>query len=202
MHHLIKQELLKSQKLVQDLLSQEALLQVVDALAQRCVQSLRQGGKIFFAGNGGSAADSQHLAAELVCRLSYNRPAMAALALTTDTSGLTAIGNDYSFEHLFSRQIEALGREGDVLIAISTSGKSANILRALDVARAQGLVTVGFTGQYAPEMAARCELILNLPSSETAKIQEGHIILGHITCALIEDIMYGADYNPLAQKVI
>lgn len=202
MHSLIKQELLKSQKLVQDLLSQEVLLQTVDAIAKRCVQSLNQGGKIFFAGNGGSAADSQHLAAELVCRLSYNRPAMAALALTTDTSGLTAIGNDYSFEHLFSRQIEALGREGDVLIAISTSGKSANILKALDAARAQGLVTVGFTGQHAPEMAARCELVLNLPSSETPKIQEGHIILGHITCALIEDIMYGADYNPLAQKVI
>lgn len=201
MHSLIKQELFKAQKLIQDLLAQEGILQIVDAIARRCVQSLEQGGKIFFAGNGGSAADSQHLAAELVCRLSYDRPAMAALALTTDTSGLTAIGNDYSFEHLFSRQIEALGREGDVLIAISTSGKSANILKALDTARVKGLVTIGFTGQFAPEMASRSDLLLNLPSTETPKIQEGHILLGHIICAVMEDLMYGAKYNP-AQKVI
>src|SRR5689334_17778310 len=112
MHSLITQELLKARDLIQDLLANESLLQTVEAIAKRCVQALDQGGKILFAGNGGSAADSQHLATELVCRLSYNRPAMAAQALTTDTSALTAIGNDYSFEHLFSRQIEALGREG------------------------------------------------------------------------------------------
>ncbi len=196
MHSLIKEELQKSRELIIAIQANDALLKTADAIARRCVDALKKGGKILFAGNGGSAADSQHLAAELVCRLSYNRPAMAALALTTDTSALTAISNDYSFEYLFARQVEAIGQSGDVLIGISTSGKSPNILRALETARAKGLVTVGFSGQSAPLLAERCELVLNIPSQETPKIQEGHILFGHIICAVVEEILYGADYNP------
>ncbi len=177
-----------------------ALLNTVKAIAQRCIASLRNGGKILFAGNGGSAADSQHMAAELVSRLSYDRPGLASIALTTDTSALTAIGNDYSFENLFSRQVEALGRKGDVLIGISTSGKSPNILKAFKAARSLGMVTIGFTGKTAPMMAERCDLVLNIPSSETPKIQECHILLGHIVCSLIEEEMFGAEYNPKRSK--
>jgi D-sedoheptulose 7-phosphate isomerase len=196
MYSFIKKELQKTQELLATILADEALLKTAEAMALCCVEALKKGGKILFAGNGGSAADSQHLAAELVCRLSYDRPGMAAMALTTDTSALTAIGNDYSFENLFARQVEALGREGDVLFGISTSGKSPNILKALKAARAQGLVALGFSGLKAPQMAEHCEFVLNIPSQETPKIQEGHIIFGHIICALIEDVLYGKQYKP------
>ncbi len=192
MYALIKQELLKSRALLDQMLASESLLKTAERIADRCAQVLRNGGKILFAGNGGSAADSQHLAAELVCRLSADRPAMAGMALTTDTSALTAIGNDYSFDYLFARQIEALGREGDLFIGISTSGKSANVLKALEAARAKGVVPIGFTGVSAPQMTERCDLVLNIPSSETSKIQEGHIIFGHIICALVEAALYGS----------
>ncbi len=202
MRSLIKNELQKSQELIVAMQTNQVLLETAEAIAQHCIQSLKNGGKIMFAGNGGSAADSQHLAAELVCRLSYNRPAMAAMALTTDTSALTAIGNDYSFDYLFSRQLEALGQPGDVFIGISTSGKSPNILKALEVARSKGLITLGFSGRLAPELTKHCDLVLNIPSHETAKIQEGHIIMGHIICALIEEALYGAEYNPLFKSVV
>jgi D-sedoheptulose 7-phosphate isomerase len=136
------------------------------------------------------------MAAELVSRLCYDRPGLAAIALTTDTSALTAIGNDYSFENLFSRQVEAIGQAGDVFIGITTSGKSPNILKALDVARAKGMTTIGFTGKSAFLLAERCDYVLNVPSTETPKIQECHIMLGHIVCALIEEDIFGAEYNP------
>lgn len=200
MHSLIKEELQKSRELIASILANEALLKTAESIAYCCAGSLKKGGKILFAGNGGSAADSQHLAAELVCRLSYDRPAMAAMALTTDTSALTAIGNDYTFENLFARQVEAMGRVGDVLIGISTSGKSPNILKALEMARVKGLIPIGFTGLFAPGMAERCDLVLNIPSSETPKIQEGHMMFGHIICAVVEDVLYGAEYNPLSKK--
>src|SRR3982750_4545866 len=135
MYSFIQEEIRKSQELLAVVLEDEALLFSAEAIAQAWVQALQQGGKILFIGNGGSAADAQHLAAELVVRLSYNRPGIASLALTTDTSALTAIGNDYSYEHLFSRQVEALGVKGDVLVGLSTSGKSPNILKAFEAAR-------------------------------------------------------------------
>jgi len=202
MYSFIKQELQKSGELITNMISNEVLLQTAEDIAKCCVSSLKNGGKILFAGNGGSAADSQHLAAELVCRLSYKRPAIAAMALTTDTSALTAIANDYSFEYLFARQVEGLGREGDIFIGISTSGQSSNILKALEAARTKGLIPIGLTGQSAPRMAERCEFVLNIPSRETPKIQEGHIILGHIICALVEDALHGADYNPARQVTL
>jgi D-sedoheptulose 7-phosphate isomerase len=192
----IKKEIQKTVSVMQQIETDSALLETVQLIAQECVNALRNGGKILFAGNGGSAADSQHMAAELVSRLCYDRPGLAAIALTTDTSALTAIGNDYSFESLFSRQVDAIGQAGDVLIGISTSGKSPNILKALDAARAKGIKAIGFTGKTAPLMAERCDFVLNVPSPETPKIQEGHILLGHIICSLIEEEIFGAEYNP------
>lgn len=199
MRHLIQTEIQKLASLLQQIQQDAALLAVVETVAQACTQALKNGSKILFAGNGGSAADSQHLAAELVSRLNYNRPGLAAIALTTDTSALTAIGNDYAFENIFSRQVESLGQPGDVLVGISTSGKSPNILRALEAARAKGMKTVGLTGMHAPLLTERCDWVVNIPSKETPKIQECHIMLGHIICALIEDTLFGAEYDPMRQ---
>jgi D-sedoheptulose 7-phosphate isomerase len=200
MRNFIKDEILKTQNMLMLAAQDETLLQTAEDIAKQCVASLRHQGKIMFAGNGGSAADSQHLAAELVSRLHYNRPGMAGLALSTDTSALTAIGNDYSFETIFSRQVEALGQKGDVLIAISTSGKSPNVLRAFEAARKKGIFCVGFTGDSAPLINERCDLVLNIPSTETGKIQEGHIVFRHIICGLIEEEIYGKEYNPIHKQ--
>lgn len=196
MHILIRNELQKLISLLLELQSDTRLLELVNTIADRCTQALQQGKKIIFAGNGGSAADSQHLAAELISRLNYDRPGLAAMALTTDTSALTAIGNDYSFENIFSRQIEAISQAGDIFIGISTSGKSPNILKAFDMAKKQGLITIAFTGCSADLLFDRCDYILNIPHRETPKIQECHIMFGHIICAVIEDRIFGAHYNP------
>jgi D-sedoheptulose 7-phosphate isomerase len=149
-------------------------------------RAVRGGGKILFFGNGGSAADAQHIATELVVRYQADRPAIAALALTTDTSVLTAAGNDLGFDSLFARQIEALGRAGDVAVGISTSGRSPNVLRGLAAARAGGLATVGMTGGSPGALRDHCDLVLAVPSTTTARIQELHILLGHVLCAGIE----------------
>lgn len=199
MSRLIRGEIQKLISLLAVIESDKNLLGIVESIGQFCTKALLSGKKILFAGNGGSAADSQHLAAELVSRLRYDRPGLAAIALTTDTSSLTAIGNDYSFEHIFSRQIESIGQKGDVFFAISTSGKSPNILRALAAARAKGLTCIGFTGSDGREMQAYCDFMINVPSDETPKIQECHILFGHIICALIEDAMFGERYDPLRQ---
>jgi D-sedoheptulose 7-phosphate isomerase len=152
-----------------------------------CETSVRNGGKNFFFGNGGSAADAQHLATELAVRYVKNRPAIPAIALTTDTSALTAIGNDFGFEYLFARQIEALGRTGDVAVGISTSGTSPNVLKALEQARKQGLITVGLTGGKATsKMNDYCDIVLPVPSETTARIQEMHITLGQMLCGALE----------------
>jgi D-sedoheptulose 7-phosphate isomerase len=170
------------QRMAQDAALLAAIAQVVEA----CVGALRSGNKILFAGNGGSAADAQHLAAELVSRYAYDRPGLPALALTTDTSVLTAIGNDYGYEHLFARQLEAVGVAGDVFFGISTSGRSPNVLKALHAARAKGLITVGMTGRAGGQMAEGCDYVLRVPSDSTPRIQEGHIAIGHALCQCIE----------------
>lgn len=162
------------------------------AIADSVVESLRAGGKIMFCGNGGSAADSQHLAAELVGRQNYHRAAAAGLALTVDTSALTAIGNDYGYETVFSRQVEGLGRAGDLLIGISTSGRSANVVRAIEAAKAKGITTVAFTGRESRNLGI-ADIVLPVPASETAKIQELHITCGHIVFALAERILFPDD---------
>lgn len=151
-----------------------------------CCAAIENGNKILFCGNGGSAADAQHLATELTVRFINDRPPIAALALTTDTSTLTAAGNDYGFDHIFSRQIAALGQKGDVLFAISTSGNSANILNALDAAKKKHITTIALTGRDGGKMIALCDHTLIVPAQETARIQEMHILLGHMLCGALE----------------
>jgi D-sedoheptulose 7-phosphate isomerase len=161
----------------------------IEKAAAELVRRLRNGGKILFMGNGGSAADSQHLAAELVGRFRVERTPLPAIALTTDTSILTSVGNDYGFRKVFSRQIEALCTEGDAVIALSTSGASPNVLEALEAAGRAGAYRLGLTGRDGGRMAELCEACLAVPSSDTARIQESHILLGHIFCDLIERSM-------------
>lgn len=155
-----------------------------------CETALRRGNKLLFAGNGGSAADAQHLAAELVVRFKLDRPGLPALALTVDSSILTAIGNDYGFEQLFARQVQAMGQAGDVLIALSTSGNSANILAAIPVAEAMGVHVVGMTGASGGMLAQVADLCLRMPSDDTPRIQEAHTLLGHILCDLLEQNLF------------
>ena len=162
------------------------------AIAECIARALRAGGKVLLAGNGGSAADAQHIAAEFVGRLVHDRAPLAALALTTDTSALTAIGNDYGFEQVFARQVRALGRKGDVFVAISTSGRSPNVLAALKAARELGLTAVGFTRAAQTPMQALCDFVLAAPSEETALIQQIHITAAHAICHLVEREMFGA----------
>lgn len=166
--------------------TEASLASVFAGLVGACVASLRGGGKLMFFGNGGSAADAQHLATELAVRYKENRAAIAALALTTDSSALTAAGNDLGFNRIFARQIEALGRPGDVAIAISTSGKSANVIAALQQARAMKLVTAGLTGKDGGELKSLADHVLVVPSDTTARIQEMHISLGQMLCGAIE----------------
>jgi D-sedoheptulose 7-phosphate isomerase len=162
------------------------LLRLVGEIAQAIEGSLRAGGKLLIAGNGGSAADAQHLAAEFLSRYLIDRQPLSAVALTTDTSVLTAVGNDYGFEQVFERQVRGLGRPGDVFLAISTSGRSPNVLRALAVARDMGLVTVGFSGAAETEMGKLCRYFLAVASRETAIVQQIHMVAGHAICALVE----------------
>ena len=156
------------------------------ALCRVCLVSLNGGGKLLFLGNGGSAADAQHLAAELVVRYRVNRRALPAIALTTDTSTLTATANDFSYEDVFSRQVEALARPGDVVIGISTSGNSPNVLKALDAARAVGAWAAGLSGGDGGTMVGRADPLIIVPSAVTARIQEMHILIGHMLCEVIE----------------
>jgi D-sedoheptulose 7-phosphate isomerase len=166
--------------------TQNALGEAFAGLLAASVTAIKGGGKLMLFGNGGSAADAQHLATELTVRYKTNRPAIAALALTTDTSALTAAGNDLGFAQIFARQIEALGRPGDVAIAISTSGKSANILAALTKARTMGLVTAALGGKGGGDMGPLCDHLLAVPSATTARIQEMHIALGQMLCGALE----------------
>jgi D-sedoheptulose 7-phosphate isomerase len=165
----------------------------VAAVAQACCQAYAAHGKVLLCGNGGSAADCQHIAGELVGRFAFDRPGLAAIALTTDASVNTAIANDYGYSHAFARQVQALGRPGDVLWAYSTSGNSANVLAAIEAAREAGLVTVGFTGRAGGAMRQRCDHLLAMPSDRTPHIQEGHLMIGHALCELIEDTLFGTD---------
>jgi D-sedoheptulose 7-phosphate isomerase len=164
--------------------------QAVARATEICVASLRAGGKILIAGNGGSAGDAQHIAGEFISRFLFDRPALPAIALTVDTSVLTAIANDYGYEHVFSRQLQGLGAVGDVFIGISTSGRSPNILRAMDVARDKGLKVIAFTGSKGREMAAKADVAIVAASPETPYIQQVHIIAGHAICAAIEAAMF------------
>ena len=174
------------------MLADEAMLTHIEAAAQACIDCMKAGNKILLAGNGGSAADAQHIAGELVSRFAFDRQGLPAIALTTDTSILTAIGNDYGYSELFARQVQAHAKKGDVLIAYSTSGRSLNIIRALQEARSRGVVCIGMTGNREGLMKDLCEHCLGVPSADTAKIQEGHAVLGHVLCGLVEQALFTA----------
>jgi D-sedoheptulose 7-phosphate isomerase len=169
-----------------------AMLEVAGRIAATIVAALRAGNKLMLVGNGGSAADAQHIAAEIVGRYKQERAAYAAIALTTDTSALTAIGNDYGYDQVFARQVEGLGRPGDVLLAISTSGRSPSVLNALRKARELGITTIGFTGAKGQAMAELCDLLLVAPSGDTPIIQQIHLATAHGICAVIEQALMGA----------
>ncbi len=173
----LKEELLKS------------CVPLIEKMARAVTDCLKNGGTLYFMGNGGSASDSQHLAAEFVGRYEKERRALRAVALTTDTSILTAVGNDYGFERVFERQIEALGRKGDVVFAISTSGNSKNVLRAVHKAKEMGLVTIGFTGGSGGELKSLTDLTFVVPSKKTSRIQEAHIMVGHILCECVDELL-------------
>jgi D-sedoheptulose 7-phosphate isomerase len=168
----------------------DELVARIARFAETSAAALQQGRKILLFGNGGSAADAQHLATELVVRLHRDRPGLAALALTTNTSVLTAAGNDYGFESIFSRQIESLAAAGDILIALSTSGNSPNVLRGVEAGRRRGGFLVALTGETGGALAAQVDLLLNVPSTDPQRIQEAHITIGHIFCSLVEEMCH------------
>ena len=194
MKNLIIEKLGNSVATLQKVMADDALLSEVAAAAEVTGKALLAGRKLMVAGNGGSAVDSQHLAAEFVSRFMVDRPAMRAIALTTDTSILTAVGNDYSYDNVFERQIEALGQAGDVFLGISTSGNSKNILKALHLSRKLGITTIGFSGGDGGKMPPLCDYNVIVPSEITANIQESHLALEHIFCHVVEIAYFGAEF--------
>ena len=196
MKNYIIEEFTKTKNVFDLLIKDSNVHEQILKASEICTKSLKQNGKIMFCGNGGSAADSQHLSAELVSKLSYDRPALNAIALTTDTSAITAIGNDYGYLYSFSRQVESIGNAGDVLIGISTSGKSKNVIEAIKSAKNKKILTIGFLGKEGKDIGDLVDYQINIPSIETPKIQEGHISVGHILCGIIEDNFFGKTHNP------
>lgn len=175
----------------QAILENKETVQTIKKVADVIVNAYKNNKKVLTAGNGGSAADAQHIAAELVSRFYFDRPGLAAVALTTDTSILTAVGNDYGYDMTFSRQVQANAQEGDVFIGISTSGNSKNVIAAINEAKNKGVITVGLVGQKDCKMDDLCDYIIKVPTSDTPKIQESHIMIGHIICAIVEDELFG-----------
>jgi D-sedoheptulose 7-phosphate isomerase len=188
----------RSRELLDRVVGDRDFIAAVTAIAERVSRTLRDGGKLFIAGNGGSAADAQHIAAELLSRFGFDRAPLPAIALTTDSSVLTAIGNDYGFERVFERQVRGLGRRGDLFLAISTSGRSPNVLAALKAAREIGVTTVGFGGASGANMHALCDLFLAVPSEETSLVQQVHITAAHAICEIVERDLFGAPTKPKA----
>ena len=199
MNALVKKQLAQSISTMQAVLADESIAATLVRAAELTAQAMQSGHKLLVAGNGGSAADAQHLVAEFVARLTVNRPALRAIALTTDSSILTAVGNDFGFDTLFERQVEALGQRGDVFLGISTSGNSPNILRALTLARTLGLTTIGLSGNGGGKMLPLCDFNLVIPSATTMNIQESHLALEHIFCMLVERFTFGPDFDQKPQ---
>jgi len=187
----IKNQIKSSIEIKQKLLETPDVISGIQNAANAIISAFRNGRKLLLAGNGGSAADAQHLAAEFVNRFGFDRPGLPAIALTTDTSIITAVGNDSNFDRIFARQIEALGNSGDVFFGISTSGTSHNLVEALNVCRKLKIVTAGLTGIYGGQMKDLCEICIKVPSGETPRIQEAHILIGHIICSLVEEELFG-----------
>jgi D-sedoheptulose 7-phosphate isomerase len=192
--HIVHEQLGKTIAVLEKVRADETLLAVVAQAAEVTAEAMLQGRKLMVAGNGGSAADAQHLVAEFVSRLVKDRPALRAISLTVDSSILTAVGNDYGYEKCFERQIEALGQQGDVFLGISTSGNSPNVLRALALCRTLGVVTIGFSGNGGGKMAPLCDYNVIVPCDTTMNIQESHLALEHIYCMLVERCYFGASF--------
>lgn len=186
----VRKQIEDSLKVKKMILDDLAAVKSIEKAADQCIKALKKGNKIILAGNGGSAADAQHIAGELVNRFGFERPGLAAVAITTDTSVITSISNDYGFDKVFSRQIEAIGKKGDVFISLSTSGISANILEAIKEAKSKGIFTIGLTGKSGGKMSDMCDLLLKVPVDDTPRIQEVHILIGHIICSLIENRLF------------
>jgi D-sedoheptulose 7-phosphate isomerase len=192
MKHYISKQIAEAQNVMSAMLADDVLISTTESAAKACIQCFQQGGKILLAGNGGSAADAQHIAGEFVSRFAFDRPGLPAIALTTDSSILTSVSNDYGYEKLFARQVQTHGNKGDIFIGYSTSGKSPNILHGFEEARIHGLVCIGLTGNRGGPMQALCDYLLEIPSSDTPKIQEGHLVIGHILCGLVESAIFKA----------
>lgn len=186
----IEKNLTASIQLKQTVLADKGLLATITNLANQIVASYQQKGKVLFAGNGGSAADAQHLAAELSGRYYYDRPPLSSEALHVNTSYLTAVANDYSYEEVYARLIKAVGNQGDILIGLSTSGNSKNVVNALIQARKQGVITVGFTGLGGGKMKEHCDVLIEIPSKDTPRIQECHMLIGHAVCEIVEQKLF------------
>jgi D-sedoheptulose 7-phosphate isomerase len=186
----IEEIIRKSIAVKQEILSDEHLIGEIRDIAETCAEAFCQGNKVLLCGNGGSAADAQHLAAEFSGRFYYDRPPLPAEALHVNTSYMTAVANDYSFEEVYARLVRAMGQQGDVLIALSTSGNSPNILKAISVAHEIGMIVIGMTGQSGGKMKDQCDFLVNVPSSDTPRIQESHILIGHIICEMVESSLF------------
>lgn len=186
----IKESIQQSIDLKEKILNNEHILKTIQQVADLCTNTFCNGGKVLFCGNGGSAADAQHLAAELSGRFYFDRDPLFAEALHVNTSYLTAVANDYSFDDVYSRMIKAKGRKGDVLIGLSTSGNSGNVVKAFEVAQQQGVFTIGLTGETGGKMKNLSDYVIMIPSMDTPRIQEAHILIGHIICELIETRMF------------
>jgi len=191
MQNYLKNQIAASAATKEKILADESLLKIIENVATACVDVYKNSKKTLIAGNGGSAADAQHIAAELVGRYGFDRPSLPSLALTTDTSNLTAIGNDYGYDKVFSRQLEGMGQEGDLFIGISTSGNSQNVINAFESAKLKGITTVALVGRDGGKMAAMADYAIIIPSNDTPRIQESHILIGHIICDVIEKEIFG-----------
>ena len=201
MKSVVRKQIEQSIATLEAVLADERIAETLVKLSEMTAATMKAGGKLLVAGNGGSAADAQHLVAEFVGRLTVSRPALRAIALTVDTSILTAVGNDFSFDHVFERQVEALGVPGDIFLGISTSGNSKNIVRAVKLANEMGLTTVGFSGNDGGKMAELCQLNIVIPSSTTMNIQESHLVLEHIYCMLVELCYFGPEFGSRPQML-
>lgn len=186
----IKSIIAESVKVKQQMMKDPLLLKNIQHLADKAVEVYQKGGKILFCGNGGSASDAQHIAAELSGRFRFDRPPLFAEALHVNTSYLTAVSNDYGFDKVYARLVQAMGKPGDLLVALSTSGNSTNILEAIKAAKSVGMSVAGMSGQTGGQMNLMCDILINVPSSTTARIQESHILIGHIVCEIIENTLF------------
>ena len=191
MKQFIRQQIEDSYKVKEKILSDSSLLKLINEVSRKAIDIYKNGNKTLIAGNGGSAADAQHIAGEFVSRFYFDRPGLASQALTTDSSILTSIANDYGYKRLFARQIQANGNCGDMFIAISTSGNSANIIEALKECKNKDILTVGLTGESGGKMVELCDYCIKVPSSSTPRIQESHILIGHIICSVVEEALFG-----------